>query len=95
MARSVSRRNFRDGVADERTAVFRRRAGGLRHERRLVAAAQEIHRARALEIEVGQARDTQLEMEVTVEHQRKRAAAHVVKKPFFDPERKRGKKRDP
>ena len=32
---------------------------------------------------------TQLEMEVTVEHQRKRAAARVVKKPFFDPERKR------
>jgi len=28
-------------------------------------------------------------MEVTVEHQRKRAAARVVKKPFFDPERKR------
>lgn len=32
---------------------------------------------------------TELEMEVTVEHQRKRAAAQVVKKPFFDPERKR------
>jgi aminomethyltransferase len=32
---------------------------------------------------------TQLEMEVTVEHRRKRAAARVVKKPFFDPERKR------
>jgi aminomethyltransferase len=30
-----------------------------------------------------------LEMEVTVEHQRKRAAVRVVKKPFFDPERKR------
>jgi len=26
---------------------------------------------------------------VTVEHRGKRAAAHVVKKPFFDPERKR------
>ncbi len=33
--------------------------------------------------------DTQLEMEVTVEHQRRRAPARVVKKPFFDPERKR------
>jgi aminomethyltransferase len=31
----------------------------------------------------------ELEMEVTVEHQRKRAAARVVKKPFFNPERKR------
>jgi len=28
-------------------------------------------------------------MEVTVEHERRRAAARVVKKPFFDPERKR------
>jgi aminomethyltransferase len=33
---------------------------------------------------------TRLEMEVTVEHQRKRATARVVKKPFFDPQRKRG-----
>ena len=33
---------------------------------------------------------TALEMEVTVEHRRKRAAARVVKMPFFDPERKRG-----
>ena len=33
--------------------------------------------------------DTPLEMEVTVEHRRRRAAARVVKKPFFDPERKR------
>jgi glycine cleavage system T protein (aminomethyltransferase) len=32
---------------------------------------------------------TNVEMEMTVEHQRKRAAARVVKKPFFDPERKR------
>ena len=32
---------------------------------------------------------TQLEIEITVEHRRKRAAARVVKKPFFDPERKR------
>ncbi len=32
---------------------------------------------------------TALEMEVTVEHRRRRAAACVVKKPFFDPERKR------
>ena len=30
-----------------------------------------------------------LEIEMTVEHHRKRAAARVVKKPFFDPERKR------
>jgi aminomethyltransferase len=30
-----------------------------------------------------------LEMEVTVEHHRRRAAARAVKKPFFDPERKR------
>jgi aminomethyltransferase len=30
-----------------------------------------------------------LEVEITVEHRRKRAAARVVKKPFFDPERKR------
>ncbi|HSC94071.1 MAG TPA: aminomethyltransferase family protein [Burkholderiales bacterium] len=32
---------------------------------------------------------TRVEMEVTVEHRRKRAAARVVKKPFFDPPRKR------
>ncbi len=32
---------------------------------------------------------TQLDMEVTVEHRRRRAAARVVNKPFFDPERKR------
>ncbi len=32
---------------------------------------------------------TSLEMEVTVEHRRKRAAALVVKKPFFDPPRKK------
>jgi glycine cleavage system aminomethyltransferase T len=32
---------------------------------------------------------TALEMEVTVEHRRKRAAARVAKKPFFDPGRKR------
>jgi aminomethyltransferase len=32
---------------------------------------------------------TTLEMEITVEHRRRRAAARVVKKPFFDPERKR------
>ena len=33
---------------------------------------------------------TELEMEITVEHRRQRALARVVKKPFFDPERKRG-----
>jgi len=32
---------------------------------------------------------TQLDIEITVEHRRRRAAARVVKKPFFDPERKR------
>lgn len=32
---------------------------------------------------------TALELEVTVEHRRRRAAARVVRKPFFDPERKR------
>jgi aminomethyltransferase len=32
---------------------------------------------------------TQLDIEVTVEHRRKRASALVVRKPFFDPERKR------
>ena len=32
-----------------------------------------------------------LHMEVTVEHQRRKAAARVVETPFFDPERKRGK----
>lgn len=32
---------------------------------------------------------TSLEMEVTVEHRRQRAAARVVPRPFFDPERKR------
>jgi len=31
----------------------------------------------------------QVEMEVTVEHRRKRVAARVVKRPFFEPERKR------
>jgi aminomethyltransferase len=33
---------------------------------------------------------TAVDVEITVEHRRKRAAAHVVKKPFFDPQRKRG-----
>jgi len=32
---------------------------------------------------------TALEMEITVEHRRKRANVQVVKKPFFDPPRKR------
>jgi aminomethyltransferase len=32
---------------------------------------------------------TDLEMEITVEHRRKRARVTVVKKPFFDPPRKR------
>jgi aminomethyltransferase len=32
---------------------------------------------------------TSLEMEMTVEHRRRRAIARVVKKPFFDPPRKR------
>ena len=32
---------------------------------------------------------TAVEMEITVEHRRKRAAARVVKKPFYDPPRKR------
>jgi aminomethyltransferase len=32
---------------------------------------------------------TPLDIEITVEHRRRRAAARVVKKPFFDPERKR------
>ncbi|MBI4192784.1 MAG: aminomethyl transferase family protein [Betaproteobacteria bacterium] len=32
---------------------------------------------------------TRVEMEITVEHRRQRAAAHIVKKPFFNPERKR------
>ncbi|HEY3077043.1 MAG TPA: aminomethyltransferase family protein [Burkholderiales bacterium] len=32
---------------------------------------------------------TSLEMEITVEHRRKRANARVVKKPFFDPPRKK------
>ena len=32
---------------------------------------------------------THLEMEITVEHRRKRAGVQVVKKPFFDPERKK------
>ena len=32
---------------------------------------------------------TELDIEITVEHRRKRTAACVVKKPFFDPERKR------
>jgi aminomethyltransferase len=34
-------------------------------------------------------RGTEVEMEVTVEHQRKKAVARVVELPFFDPERKR------
>ena len=33
---------------------------------------------------------TELDIEITVEHRRKRAAARVVKKPFFDPQRKKG-----
>ena len=35
--------------------------------------------------EIGQ----ELEIEVTVEHRRRRADARVVETPFFDPERKR------
>ncbi|HJU64040.1 MAG TPA: aminomethyltransferase family protein [Gemmatimonadaceae bacterium] len=34
--------------------------------------------------------DSVLEMEITVEHRRKRARAHVKRTPFFDPERKKG-----
>ncbi len=33
---------------------------------------------------------TEVEVEITVEHRRERAAARVVATPFFDPERKRG-----
>jgi hypothetical protein len=33
--------------------------------------------------------DTELDMEVTVEHRRKRARALVRQMPFFNPERKR------
>jgi aminomethyltransferase len=33
---------------------------------------------------------TGLDIEITVEHRRKRAAAMVVRKPFFDPARKKG-----
>jgi len=33
---------------------------------------------------------TELDIEITVEHRRRRAAARVVKKPFFDPDRKKG-----
>jgi aminomethyltransferase len=32
---------------------------------------------------------TELDIEITVEHRRKRTAAYVVEKPFFDPERKK------
>ena len=32
---------------------------------------------------------TELDIEITVEHRRRRAAARVVKKPFFEPERKK------
>jgi len=32
---------------------------------------------------------TELDIEITVEHRRKRTAAYVVQKPFFDPERKK------
>jgi len=32
---------------------------------------------------------TELDIEITVEHRRKRTAAYVVRKPFFDPERKK------
>jgi aminomethyltransferase len=32
---------------------------------------------------------TELDIEITVEHRRKRAGARVVKKPFFDPDRKK------
>jgi aminomethyltransferase len=32
---------------------------------------------------------TELDIEITVEHRRRRAAARVVKKPFFDPDRKK------
>jgi glycine cleavage system aminomethyltransferase T len=33
--------------------------------------------------------DGRVEIEITVEHQRKRAEARVQKLPFFDPERKK------
>jgi len=38
---------------------------------------------------------TQVEMEVTVEHHRRRAPAKVVKTPFFDPERKKAGPAEP
>ncbi len=38
---------------------------------------------------------TAVEIELTVEHRRERAAARVVKKPFFDPPRKRSQVPDP
>jgi aminomethyltransferase len=33
--------------------------------------------------------DTELRMEITVEHRRRQARAHVTPLPFFNPERKR------
>jgi aminomethyltransferase len=45
-------------------------------------AIGQVHAAHAAE-------GTMLEMEITVEHQRERAAVRVARRPFFDPERKR------
>ena len=65
------------------------RAGRLRDERLLVAAAQEVPRARARRRRRTSRPARACELEVTVEHRRKRADAVVRKLPFFDPERKR------
>ena len=62
-------------VAHERAALRRRRAGRLRDERLLVAAAQAVHRARARGVPLAPDPGRRVEIEVTVEHRRKRAAA--------------------
>ena len=70
--------------------VYRRRQQvGYATSGMLVAAAQEVPRARAPRAPHFARRAREVEMEITVEHRRKRRTRTVRKLPFFDPERKR------
>ena len=59
-----------DRLAHERPDLRGRQAGRLRDERLLVAAPQEVHRARARRRHGGSTPGTAVDMEVTVEHRR-------------------------
>ena len=79
----------RDRLARVRSRLPRRAPGGEGDEQHLVAHLEEDDRARHR----GQGRrpreGTKLQMELTVDHQRRQAGVTVVRLPFFDPPRKR------